>query len=58
MVGLGEFLQFVIAPPEASLLYLGSYSGVLVAVSIGIAVLAAYAAFDVAEQLAATPALL
>ena len=56
MLSPGEFLQFVIAPPEASLLYLGSYSAVLVAVSIGIAVLAAYAAFDVAEQLAATPA--
>ncbi len=52
----GESLQFVIAPPEASLLYQGSHSAVLVAVSIGIAVLAAYAAFDVAEQLAATPA--
>jgi len=51
----GEFLQFVVAPPETSLLYFGRYSAVLVAVSISIAVLAAYATFEVAEQLAATP---
>jgi diguanylate cyclase (GGDEF)-like protein/PAS domain S-box-containing protein len=51
-----DFLQFVVVPPETSLLYMGSHNLMLVAVSIGIAVLAAYAAFDVAEQLSTTPA--
>ena len=56
MASLGELLQFVTVPPETSLLYLGTYSPLLVALSIGIAVFAAYSAFDVAEQLTDTPA--
>ncbi len=49
------YLQFLDAPPDTGLLYLGSYDPRLVFLSVLIAVFAAYAAFDVAGRIASSP---
>lgn len=48
-IGMLHFLQLVLTPPDSSLLYIGHYDPLLVGLSIGVAILAAYAAFLVAQ---------
>jgi len=47
---LADFLVFPPEPPPSSLLFVGHYDPLLVLASLAIAVLAAYAALDVAER--------
>jgi len=49
-------LEFIQSPPASNLLYLGEYNPLLVFLSLAIAVLAAYAALQVADLVAGLPA--
>jgi NO-binding membrane sensor protein with MHYT domain len=48
-----EFLHLVLTPPDSSLLYVGRWDWLLVGLSVGIAVLASFAAFLVSQQIVA-----
>ena len=49
-----NFLHIVLAPPDASLLYIGHYDFLLVALSVALAILASYAALQVSRHVAAS----
>ena len=52
---ISDYLRFIDTPPDTSLLFAGWYNPWLVALSLLIAVFAAYAALDVAARVTSSP---